>query len=714
MRNLEKMIKKGMMMGVLAIFMIAGILLSPVSRMDVKAGYYSPTYSEEKENGSYKYRILTYHDENGEAAPQLDCVQITGYTENEEVTEITIPDEIDGYKVTEIIPSAFENCSGVTAVILPKTVRVIYDRAFQGCTNLKSIVMDGVFNVGTSAFEGCKNLENITFSDNLRYIDTDAFKGTAWLKEQQKISPFVIVNGTLVSISATDAYIEIPEGVTILTAAAFSDCERTTQIKLPKSLFANESALHACINLKEILVDEENPWFSAEDGILYNKNKTQLLCCPGKKERAIHLPDGMTSIERSAFHGCSSLKEVKIPDGVTSIGEYAFHGCNSLSEITLPDGVTSIGGSAFDGCSSLMEVTLPDGVTSIGEWAFDGCSSLAEIKIPDGVTSIGGSAFQGCSSLTEVKIPDGMTSIGQWTFSGCSSLAEVKIPDGVTSIGQDAFVACDSLREIRIPKTVTNIGEHAFLGCFSLTDINYSGTIENWTAIEKGEEAIPTNATIHCSDGTIASKDSEPENPEPENPKPETPQPDTSTEPSAPAQQEPEMIALQKIDLSADTVTYTGRACTPSVTVTDADGHQVDAANYTVTYTDNKNVGQATVTVTGTNRYTGTLTAVFTILPKGTTITKLAAEKKGFAVKWKKQDRQVSGYQLEYSANKNFKSAKTITVKKTKTVSAKVNRLKAKKKYYVRIRTFCNVKINGKSKRLCSEWSKVKTVKTKK
>ena len=599
MRNLEKMIKKGMMMGVLAIFMIAGILLSPVSRMDVKAGYYSPTYSEEKENGSYKYRILTYHDENGEAAPQLDCVQITGYTENEEVTEITIPDEIDGYKVTEIIPSAFENCSGVTAVILPKTVRVIYDRAFQGCTNLKSIVMDGVFNVGTSAFEGCKNLENITFSDNLRYIDTDAFKGTAWLKEQQKISPFVIVNGTLVSISATDAYIEIPEGVTILTAAAFSDCERTTQIKLPKSLFANESALHACINLKEILVDEENPWFSAEDGILYNKNKTQLLCCPGKKERAIHLPDGMTSIERSAFHGCSSLKEVKIPDGVTSIG-------------------------------------------------------------------------------------------------------------------QDAFVACDSLREIRIPKTVTNIGEHAFLGCFSLTDINYSGTIENWTAIEKGEEAIPTNATIHCSDGTIASKDSEPENPEPENPKPETPQPDTSTEPSAPAQQEPEMIALQKIDLSADTVTYTGRACTPSVTVTDADGHQVDAANYTVTYTDNKNVGQATVTVTGTNRYTGTLTAVFTILPKGTTITKLAAEKKGFAVKWKKQDRQVSGYQLEYSANKNFKSAKTITVKKTKTVSAKVNRLKAKKKYYVRIRTFCNVKINGKSKRLCSEWSKVKTVKTKK
>ena len=159
---------------------------------------------------------------------------------------------------------------------------------------------------------------------------------------------------------------------------------------------------------------------------------------------------------------------------------------------------------------------------------------------------------------------------------------------------------------------------------------------------------------------------------------------------------------------------YTGRAHTPSVTVTDANGQLVDMANYTITYADNKNVGQATVTVTGTNQYTGILTARFTILPKGTSITKLRANRKGIAVKWKKQDKQVSGYQLEYSTSKKFKSSKTLTVKKTKTVSAKLNRLKAKKKYYVRIRTFRNVKISGKTEKLYSNWSAAKVVKTKK
>ena len=108
------------------------------------------------------------------------------------------------------------------------------------------------------------------------------------------------------------------------------------------------------------------------------------------------------------------------------------------------------------------------------------------------------------------------------------------------------------------------------------------------------------------------------------------------------------------------------------------------------------------------------MTARFTILPKGTSITKLRANRKGIAVKWKKQDKQVSGYQLEYSTSKKFKSSKTLTVKKRKTVSAKLNRLKAKKKYYVRIRTFRNVKISGKTEKLYSNWSAAKVVKTKK
>ena len=276
MRKSESVLQKGIMMGVLAVFMIAGILLLPGNRVNVKAAGFSPKRSEVKEYGDYKYQILTYYDDDsGEARPEFDMVEIVGYTENEGVTEITVPEKIEGYKVKSISGCVFENCSSLTDVILPNTVGTINAEAFKGCTSLKSIVMEGVSFIGVSGFEGCDNLENIVFSANLYMIDENAFKGTAWLKEQQKISPFVVVNGILVSISAADEYIEIPDSVTMLTQSAFSDCEDITRIKLSKNLrSASADSLHVCKNLKEILVDEENPNLSAEDGILYDKNKT--------------------------------------------------------------------------------------------------------------------------------------------------------------------------------------------------------------------------------------------------------------------------------------------------------------------------------------------------------------------------------------------------------------------------------------------------------
>lgn len=118
--------------------------------------------------------------------------------------------------------------------------------------------------------------------------------------------------------------------------------------------------------------------------------------------------------------------------------------------------------------------------------------------------------------------------------------------------------------------------------------------------------------------------------------------------------------------------------------------------------------------MTGTGNYTGTLTAQFTIIPKGTSLAKVAAKKKAFSVKWKKQTTQTTGYELQYSTSKKFKGAKSIIIKKNKTTSSTVKKLKAKKKYYVRIRTYKTVKINGKSQKIYSEWSKAKTVSTKK
>ncbi|MBO5303824.1 MAG: carboxypeptidase regulatory-like domain-containing protein [Lachnospiraceae bacterium] len=171
-----------------------------------------------------------------------------------------------------------------------------------------------------------------------------------------------------------------------------------------------------------------------------------------------------------------------------------------------------------------------------------------------------------------------------------------------------------------------------------------------------------------------------------------------------------ESVQLAEVTLEEDTYTYSGKEIKPVVTVKDTAGNVIDAANYTVSYTNNKNVGKATVTITAGGKYTGTVTANFTINPKSTKFTKAAAKSKGMKLTWKKQKTQVTGYEIRYSTSKKFKSAKKVVVKKAKTTSKTISKLKAKKKYYVQIRTYKTV---GKAK-YYSEWSKYKTVKTKK
>ena len=173
-------------------------------------------------------------------------------------------------------------------------------------------------------------------------------------------------------------------------------------------------------------------------------------------------------------------------------------------------------------------------------------------------------------------------------------------------------------------------------------------------------------------------------------------------------------IKPESVSLSKTSLTYNGKAQRPIVTVKDSKGNQISSANYTITYSNNVNVGQATVTVTFKNSYSGTVRKTFLIQPKGTTLVRLMPKKKGFVVRWKKLKNQISGYELQYSTNKTFKSAKTIKTIKAKTTSKKASKLKAGKKYYVRIRTYKTAKVNGKSTKLYSGWSKAKSVVTKK
>ena len=173
------------------------------------------------------------------------------------------------------------------------------------------------------------------------------------------------------------------------------------------------------------------------------------------------------------------------------------------------------------------------------------------------------------------------------------------------------------------------------------------------------------------------------------------------------------IVYPKTLTLSKTSFTYNKKVQKPTVTVKDSNGAVLKiGTDYTITYSNNssKKVGEYKVTITFKGNYEGTKTFTYKINPKGTSLKKLTKGSKQFKATWKAQKTETTGYELQYATNKNFTSGKKkITIKKNKTTSSKVKKLKAKKKYYVRIRTYKTV--NGK--KFYSGWSKVLNVKTK-
>ena len=178
---------------------------------------------------------------------------------------------------------------------------------------------------------------------------------------------------------------------------------------------------------------------------------------------------------------------------------------------------------------------------------------------------------------------------------------------------------------------------------------------------------------------------------------------------------EKEVIQEKNVTLAKTSYTYNGKVQKPTVKAKNAKGRIVATSNYTVSYASGrKNVGSYKVTVKFKGDYKGTVTKTFQIVPKGTKITTLKAGKKSFTAKWSRQKTQTTGYQFSYTTDKKFKkSVKTITISKNTTVQKTVKKLKSKRLYYVKVRTYKTVKINGKTTKLYSGWSSYKKVKTK-
>ena len=376
-------------------------------------------------SGEYEYALL----DDG-------TVEITGY--NGKAEKLTIPNMLNGKKVTSIDNRAFYLCNSLISIIIPDSVAKISVNPFAYCSTLKSIfvssehpyffAIDGVLfrKADSCLISYPKGREYTTYNipQGITAIESSAFYDCKFLTR-----------------------VTIPDSVTSIGDCAFSLCDSLTSITIPDSVEQiGTNPFTVCSALKSISVSPEHPYFATIDGVLFRKADKALISYPaGISSSTYTIPQGITAIGDSAFYYCDSLTSVSIPDSVTSIGDNAFYFCESLTSVTIPDSVTAIGDSAFSYCDSLTSVSIPDSVTSIGDEAFYSCSSLTSANIPDSVTSIGDRAFSYCDSLTSVSIPDSVTAIGNRAFYYCDSLTSVSIPNSVTSIGDYAFGDCSNL-----------------------------------------------------------------------------------------------------------------------------------------------------------------------------------------------------------------------------------------------------------------------------
>lgn len=436
-------------------------------------------------------------------------------------TEIIIPTNYNGLRVTEIATNAF-NGSNVTKVVIPRSVTTIQPEAFINCQELQEVYIPStVETISTTAFVNCSQIRLCCESSDPLDGWEGAWDGT-WdnysveygatmptlkivgLKE--KIENLSNLGGGNTSIAglATETYVDTkvagivnsaPETLDTLNelAAALGNDKNfattvSTQIgnKVDKTTTVNGHALSGNVTVTKSDVglgsvvntgDSATPVSGGTTKFTTGGAYTELAKKVDKVDGKGLSTNDYTSEDKAKLdylYGKPSegLAYTLSDDGasyiVTGIGT-----CTD-TDIKIPPlynglPVTSIGDFAFRYCSSLESVVIPDSVTSIGQHAFAYCDSLESVVIGDSVTSIGGGAFLGCTSLTSIVIPDSVTTIDNGAFNGCESLTNVVIGDSVASIGGYAFHKCLSLTNVVIPDSVTSIGVRAFYNCYNLT-----------------------------------------------------------------------------------------------------------------------------------------------------------------------------------------------------------------------------------------------------
>ena len=352
-------------------------------------------FAEENDITDY----ITYEIYDGEVTI-TDCDEsISG--------DVVIPDTIEGYPVAEIGNYAFSGCSSLTSITIPDSVTIIGDSAFSHCKSFENFVVpDSITEIGVCAFQSCENLTSVTIGNNVKTIGN----------------------------------------------SAFMFCEKLENITISESVVSiGDGFVFQCLNLKSITVDNENQYYSSDEyGVLYNKDKTELIQYPiGNDRKEFIIPDGVVTIGENSFLGSIELESVLIPASTEVVSLQAFATSWNLKSVVFADNskLRHIGMLAF-AQSAIETIDLPASVEIIEMEAFTNCFALESITIPEGIERIEPGAFVACLSLKEVNLPESITYIGN-AFDACPCIDTIVVPENTIDI-KNAFISTGNLKNIVI------------------------------------------------------------------------------------------------------------------------------------------------------------------------------------------------------------------------------------------------------------------------
>lgn len=340
----------------LAVIIFIGILL--VAGVILGVAIYRVSNKEEPTIIIKDNIILSYAGTEKEVTIDKNVVSIgTGAFDGK--TSIEKVNFAENSQLTSIGPRAFRNCSGLTSIVLPKTVQTISANAFEGCSSLETVVIpEGVKVIEDSAFNGCKNLKSISFPSSLESFGENVLTNCSLLETvTSKTSILVFENGALYNEDKTVLYkymptntatsYVVPTNVKEIKPYAFQDSLSLTEIYIDKNVeVIGGKILAGCTNLVEVTVPFLGKTAKAEDAVIFSAFFDSV---PNSIQTIRVL--GGEIIPYKAFYACSKVKNIIIEDGVKEIGELAFQLCSAISIVQIPSTVDVIATGAFTTCN---------------------------------------------------------------------------------------------------------------------------------------------------------------------------------------------------------------------------------------------------------------------------------------------------------------------------------------------------------------------------